>query len=248
MHPASRFLAVTAAAALWSATPAVAQSAASSGISAEVTTDLRERGISWSDGKAAAVIDGTLALTSDLSLQASARTLRGSPRHGDSTAGFDIGPRLSTWAGGWELSGGVTARLFTGHGKLNYVEIDATAERMLGPAWLAVGADFAPSQAAIGSTGNLHLRADAGISLPGTPLSLSAGGGYTLGGSTADPRSARLRPRGDYGDYQVSIEASQRNLGLGLRFTDTFGGDTGDYPALAGHDGARVAAYARLFL
>ncbi len=234
-----------AATATISTVPAYGQAATRSGLSFEGTSDLRERGLGWSNGQAALVVDGELAVINNLSLEASAATLRGSERHGDSDLGLTIGPRISTFVAGWSLSAGVTGHVFTGKGSLDYVEIDGMVARSIGPAQLGIGASFAPSQDSIGGE-NLYLHADAAVGVPGTPLTVYGGIGHTTGSSSDDPRAARLRPGGDYTDYYVGVERVQNNLALGLRYTDTsIDNDRGLSPYADRHDGSRVSAYIR---
>lgn len=228
-----------------STVPAYGQAATRSGLSFEGTSDLRERGLGWSNGEAALVVDGTLAVTNNLSLEASAATLRGSERHGDSDLGLTFGPRISAVAAGWSLSAGLTGRVFTGEGSLDYVEIDGSAARSIGPAQIGIGVSFAPSQDAIGGE-NLYLHADAAVGVPGTPLTVYGGVGHTTGSSSDDPRAARLRPGGEYTDYYIGVERVQNNLALGLRYTDTsVDNDRGLSPYADRHDGSRVSAYVR---
>ena len=59
-------------------------------IEMDVMTDLRERGLSWSDGEAAARIFVEVPVSSALSVSAQGATLRGSDRHGGADAGFDL--------------------------------------------------------------------------------------------------------------------------------------------------------------
>lgn len=251
LMPPRRAVACTFMALPMGAAAALAQPVATSGMSAEITTDLRERGLGWSGGKPALVVDGTLALSPELSLDARAMTLRGSARHGGSDAGFDIGPRASIAVEDWDLSARVRGRFFTGQGTLDYVEAGLSAARTVGPAWVAVGVDFAPSQAAIGGD-NLYLWSNASLGLPGTPVTLEAGGGYTMG-ENSSTAAARLRPRGNHANYHVGLEANRRNLSLGVRFSGTFGGKEAALPALPDqpgpeHSGERIAAYARVSL
>lgn len=235
------------------AAPALAQPVAQSGVSAEIMTDYRERGLSWSDSDPAVRMDATLALGDTFSIEAGAATLRGADRHGGSDLGVTIAPRYSTFAGGWRVSGGLTGHIFVGaddgRGNLDYVELVGEAERTLGPARLAVGAAFAPSQRAIGGS-NLNLHADLSVGVPGTPVTAFAGGGHTLGSSNGDPRRARLRPDGDYTDWYLGLEHSRGPLALGVIYTDTTIGrlDMVASPYLEGGAGSRLSGYLRFSL
>jgi len=233
------------------ATPASAQSMAQTGASVEATTDYRRHGLSWSDSDPALRADATLALNYDLSLSASASTLRGSRRHGGSEVGFTIGPRYSTSAAGFDLSAGITGNLFAGTDEgargMDYVELDGRAARTLGPVQLALSISYAPSQDAIGGSYG-HAGGDLSLGLPGSPLTAYVGGGYSFGDSNGDPRSARLRPDGNYGDWYVGLEQSYGPLSVGMLYTDT-SIDRSRAAAVEYGDrgtGERLSAYARI--
>lgn len=230
-----------------------AQAMAQSDLSVKATTDYRERGLSWSNSDPALRADATIALSYDVTIEASAATLRGSARHGGSDWGFTVAPRYSTSVAGWDLSAGVAGHLFAGAdkrtGTLDYVELESRAAKTLGPAQLALDVSYAPSQAAIGGS-NVHLGADLGVGVPGTPFTAFVGGGYSFGDASGDPRSTRLRPDGDYADWYAGLERSRGPLSMGVIYTDTsIGGnrETGNR-YLDGGTGARISGYLRFFL
>ncbi|PEQ11996.1 hypothetical protein B2G71_14550 [Novosphingobium sp. PC22D] len=230
------------------ATPASGQAVRQSGASVQFRTDDRERGLSWSDGEAALSLEGTLAVSPALSIDAGVTSLRGSSRHGGSDFGLTISPRYTVQSAGWELSGGVNGYLFDGDGELNFIEVEASAGYLIGPVSLVGRARFAPSQDAIGGS-NVHLGANAGLGIPGSPFSLYGGVGYSFG-STSDPvRAARLRPGGDYADYYLAVERMQRNLALGIEWTDTSikRADAAS-PFSDDNTGQRLTAYVRIRL
>lgn len=246
LAPASALLAATA-------TPAGAQSMTRTGVSVEATTDYRRNGLSWSDSDPAVRADATLALGYKLSVSASAATLRGSQRHGGSDVGFAVGPRYSTSAGGFQLSAGATGNLFVGADKaakgMDYIELDGRAARTLGPAQLALSVAYAPSQDAIGGSYG-HAGGDLSVGLPGSPITAYLGGGYAFGDSNGDPRSARLRPDGNYADWYVGLEHSYGPLSVGMLYTDT-SIDRNRAAAVEFGDrgtGERLSAYARISL
>lgn len=201
-------------------TPVHAQSAERSSIALELTSDFRNRGLSWSDGDPTIVVDGTIAITDGFALDLQAAGLRESQRHGGSDLGLAASPRFNWFRSGWTLSAGATGHVFTGEGKLNYIELDASAAHSIGPLQLGLGASFAPSQSAIGGS-NLYLDANLAAGIPGTPFTIFGGAGYTMGSSNGSARAARLRPEGDYADYHVGIEHVRGPLALGLRYSDT---------------------------
>ena len=118
-----------------------AQSAPASA-SIEFETDHRERGLSWSDGKAAFGLEASLPVTYDLALDLDAVTLRDSARHGGADVGLTIAPRYTLRTGGWDVSAGVRGNVFIGRSGTSYVELTGDVARTLGPAQLVVGAAF----------------------------------------------------------------------------------------------------------
>lgn len=223
-----------------------AQSAPASA-SIEFETDHRERGLSWSDGKAAFGLEASLPVTYDLALDLDAVTLRDSARHGGADVGLTIAPRYTLRTGGWDMSAGVRGNVFIGRSGTSYVELTGDVARTLGPAQLVVGAAFAPAQDAIGGS-NLYIDAQLSASLPGTPVTLYGGIGHTSGSSRNDPRVARLRPGGDYLDHHLGAEYTAANLAAGVRYSGTsIGADEVDSlsPWTDRHTGSRVMAYLR---
>lgn len=224
---------------------AAAQSAPT--ISLEAETDHPERGLSWSDGKAAFGVSASVPVTYDLALDLDAVTLRDSARHGGADVGLKVAPRYTVHSAGWDLSAGLRGNVFVGRSGTSYVELTGEVARTLGPAQLVVGAAFAPAQDAIGGS-NLYLDAQLSASIPGTPLTLYGGVGHTSGSSRDDARVARLRPGGDYLDHHVGAEYTEANFAAGLRYSGTsIGADEVDRtsPWADRHYGSRVMAYFR---
>jgi uncharacterized protein (TIGR02001 family) len=210
------------------AVPALSATAQTGGgrpsLAVEATNDLRARGLSWSGGRPTVRAFLDLPITGGLGLEASAAALRGSRRHGGADAGFDIG---GVWRGGdgpWTLSGGVVGHLFADRSALNYAEGQARAAYMIGPATLGLSAAYAPSQDAIGGD-NLHVGADASIFIPATPITLDASVGHSSGGRNNSPqawdRARRLRPAGDYWDFNIGLTYVRAPWSLGLHLSDT---------------------------
>lgn len=229
----------------------MAQSVLDASAAIEGSTDIRDRGLSQTGGKAALSVDGTLPITSTLILDGRAMTLRGSNRNGDSQFGLEIAPGLRPSSGGWTMNAGARAHIYADAGELDYVEIEGGLSRTLGPAWLKLGASYAPSQDAIGGD-NLHLSADAELGVPATGFTLFAGVGRSWGSTKDNPvaaeRAVRLRPDGDYTDYHVGIERSQLNVTYGLQYTDTTIDTSAnrDSRYWDNDSGARVSGYFRV--
>ncbi len=78
---------------------------------------------------------------------------------------------------------GVIAYIYpdAGAGDFDYVEFYGSVGVGLGPADVTLGVAYAPDQDSLGGTDNFYLYADAGIGIPGTPVSLSGHVGYTDG-------------------------------------------------------------------
>lgn len=64
------------------------------------------------------------------------------------------------------------------------LEFYGSVSPTLGPVGLTFGLAYAPKQDSLGGTDNLYLYTDAGVEIPGTPISLSAHLGYTDGALT----------------------------------------------------------------
>lgn len=230
------------------ASPSQAQATLAPEIALEATTDLRERGLSWSDGKAAVAVSGTVPVTYDLTFDLEAVTLRDSPRHGGADVGLSFAPRYSMMSGGWGFHAGVRGNVFVGRSGMNYVELTGEVEHTIGPARFIAGMDFAPSQDAIGGR-NLHVEIQASAGIPGMPLTVYGGIGHTTGSSNDRANAGRLRPGGDYTDHHFGAEYSRANLSFGLRYTGTsIDADEVNQTMRYNdrHYGSRLLAYARI--
>lgn len=210
----------------------------------EVASDERVRGLSWSEGKAAATVGARVPVLADVELSAAATTLRGSARHGGADALLRLGASWSREVGsGWRFGLGTTGYVFAGANGHNYAEVEARAGYSLGPATLRAALRYAPEQTAIGGS-NLHLALDADFGVPGTPVTLYGGVGHSSGTVSDSPnasgRAQRLRPGGDYWDWSLGGEWIEGPAALGIKWTDTSVG-----PAWA-HAGSRVTGYVRL--
>ena len=197
-----------------------AGSAHAASLDIETSTDLRRRGLSWSDGKPAIDAWATVPLTGGFSVIASAATLRGSPRHGGADAVAETALRYMRQAGAWTLSADIQYLAFLGTTGQNYAQLRATAARDIGPVQLAVQTDWAPPQAAIGGS-NFYLGGRASLGLPGTPVTLAASLGRSMGNDYGSVRSRRLRPGGDYTDFRLDADYVLDRVTLGASFTTT---------------------------
>ncbi|HEY0622452.1 TorF family putative porin [Sphingomonas sp.] len=236
-----------ALAAVATISPAAAQSV-DVDASLEIASDLRERGLSDSGGRATATAAAGLQL-GGLRADARVATLRESARHGGADLGITAELSYRVEQGGWTFDAGGAARLFDGaEGKADYGELFATAAYLIGPAELSAAAFYAPDQSAIGGD-NLYLRARARASLPGTPWSLTGHVGHSSGATDDPVRAARLRPGGSYTDWSLGAEWTLGTFGAGLTYSDTDIDHARVVSPLADarNSGARLTASARIF-
>lgn len=212
-------------------------------VTVEALSDLVERGLSVTDGRAAARarIGGELA--HGLRFDASAATLRGARRNGGADANVDLAASYRLARGAAALDTGVVARFYPGAASgFDYIETFGGVSTLLGPAEIGLSASYAPDQAAIGGD-NLYLRARARAALIGTPISLAAHVGRSNGDADRPARSARLRPTGDYHDWSIGAEYARGAITLALTYTDTdIRRSRAVLPGTGRHAGARLAA------
>lgn len=181
----------------------------------EVTSAEVRGGIGWSGGQASASADARLDLGAvDASLRLA--ILRGARRHGGADIVADVALGRD-----WQL-GAVTFRTEAiGHifanatERMDYGEFALGARYDIGPLRIGASTWYAPRQGAIGGD-NLHLRATFDAGVPGLPITVHGGLGYTAGHG-AGQRAARLRPDGDFTDWTIGAEY--------VRFPMTFGLD-----------------------
>jgi uncharacterized protein (TIGR02001 family) len=116
------------------------------------------------------------------------------------------------WTGdfnGWKPDVGLYSYLYPGGSDLNYFEIYGALTREFGPVSATVGINYAPNQGNTTSD-NTYVYGKAGIGVPGSPLSLSAGIGYE-NGAFADHKV----------DWNLGISATFGALTVGVSYVDT---------------------------
>ena len=104
-----------------------------------------------------------------------------------------------------------------GGGPADVIEFYGKVKPTLGPVALTLAAYYSPDQDSLGGGDNLYLAADAGISIPGTPISVTGHVGYTDGFLvyTAD---------GDAFDYSVGASVTVLGgLSLGVSYVGVDG-------------------------
>ncbi|OMJ30558.1 hypothetical protein BSZ14_18170 [Sphingomonas sp. Sph1(2015)] len=200
------------------ASPLLAQERPAIGV--EVNSDENRRGLSWSGGRVSPSAD-IFATSGPFEASGRIVALRESDRHGGAGLVGDLTLGASTILGPVTMRGHVTGHLFGGAGfNADYVELGGSAAYTLGPVQVNAGADYAPSQSAIGGD-NLYLHAGAQAGIPGTPWTVLAGVGHSTGKTEDAFRAARLRPGGDYSDWRVGVEHVTGPVTLGLDYVGT---------------------------
>lgn len=187
-------------------------------IAGELATDHRRRGLSWSDGQAGAELSGGVQAGPGLRLDGSIVSLRGSARHGGADAVVDLGFAATGNVGAVRLDAGVTGHVFAGgRGRLDFLELTAGAGTLVGPVAIDLTARYAPDQAAIGGD-NLHMGLRSETALIGTPVTIHASVGRSMG-SVDDPiRAARIRPGGSYTDWSLGADHVTGPLTIGIAY------------------------------
>ena len=220
---------------------------AQNAITAEVgvMTDYRVRGLSWSDGEAAAQAYASVPVTTSFSVSVQATTLREAERHSGADAGIDLSAIYADGSGlvSWYAMG--VGRFFAGGaGELDYFELQGGVSAGLGPAELGVMASFAPAQDALGGS-NFYRRVEGRLGLSGTPVTLTGHIGRSSG-SNDGAQSERLRPGGDYTDWALGAEYNFTALSLTLTYSDTDIEQANVWSVTSDHYGAQVVAGAAL--
>jgi hypothetical protein len=237
---------LTIAAALAGVAGAGAASAQQVDLAAEIATDERRRGISWTDGRGTP--SAAVTVRSGAGLVASARVTgtRDSARHAGAEAVADLEGGYGVDIGLIRVEARAIGHLFAGADPIDgegmdYGELGAGAGLLFGPVQLDLFGRYAPPQDAIGGD-NLYVAARAGAGIPLTPFTLRAGVGRSSG-SVDDPiRAARLRPVGRYHDWMFGVDHVLGPLTLAAEYTGTDiddGPDPSPY-AVRRHAGDRV--------
>jgi uncharacterized protein (TIGR02001 family) len=202
--------------------PAVAAAqAVGTRLSVSAATDLRERGLSLSDGKAAAQIRLTSGLGRGLIADVGVATARNSPRFGGSDFVIDAGTAYRIEAAAFFADAGIYGRAFPGgrHGQA-YGELYGAAGVRLALAEFDLSFAYAPDQSAIGGD-NRYVRLRTRVALVGSPVTITAHVGRTSGDVDDPARAARLRPSGRYTDWRVAADYVLGPTTLGIAYTDT---------------------------
>ena len=204
-------------------TPAFAQEEEASGPFSlsggiAVTSDYRFRGISLSNEKVA--VQPTLTVSHESGLYAGVwgSTLPDSPSYGkfelDLYGGFateiasgttvDVGVTYYTYPGSED--GGAPTDYFEGIGKLSHD---------IGPVSVTGMVAYAPKQNSLGDEDNIYLNLGAGVGVPNTPVTLTAGIGYN------DGSLGLVSPDGKYIDWSVGASFAASFATFSVQYIDT---------------------------
>lgn len=223
---------------------AAATPAAAASLGVEASTDLRRRGLSWSDGKPAVEAWASVPVTGGLSIEGGAASLRGSARHGGADLLAEAALRYTRQSGAFSWWADVQGLGFVGASGENYGQLRSGAAFGIGPVQLSGIASWAPPQAAIGGS-NVYVGGSVNLGIPLTPLTLRASAGHSTGTDDGSGRANRLRPGGDYSDFRFDADYVLGPVTLGASFTTTtISARPGD--RFADHAGSRVLLRASL--
>jgi hypothetical protein len=236
---------IAAAAALVSATPALAQEEPPKEFtiagSAAIVSDYRFRGVSQTDKEMAVQAGVSVTHQSGLYAGVWASNLAGWGTFGGSNMELDIYGGYAVEVGGAKIDVGLTWYMYPGGADTTdfaepYVKVSGT----LGPVNALVGVAYAPQQRALGQwyfTGadaasgiynapgdkedNLYVWTDVSAGLPGTPITLKGHLGHSWGNPGLGPNGTSLTPTGSYLDWSLGAEAALGPLVLGVSYVDT---------------------------
>ena len=205
-------------------------------------SDYRFRGVSQSDKDPA--VQGTIQVTHKSGLYVG---VFGSNLAGWGTFG---GPNLeSDVFGGFKfpigdgasVDIGLTWYMYAGGAdKTDFAEPYVKLNGTLGPVSLVAGVAYAPKQEALGrwyragaefvagtpsdpgdKEDNLYIWGDAAAAIPSTPLTVKGHLGYSDGNSGLGPNGTSVAPTGEYFDWLLGVDATWKNLTLGVAYVDT---------------------------
>ncbi|WP_332819448.1 TorF family putative porin [Sphingopyxis sp.] len=204
-------------------TPAFAQEEEASGPFSlsggiSVTSDYRFRGVSLSNEKVEVQSTLTLSHESGFYVGAWGSGLPDSPAYGkyelDLYGGFateiasgttvDLGVTYYTYPGSHD--GGAPTDYFEGIGKLTHD---------IGPVSVTGLVAYAPKQNSLGDDDNIYLNLGAGFGIPDSPVTLTAGLGYT------DGSLGLVAADGNYLDWSVGASFAAGPLTFSAQYIDT---------------------------
>lgn len=207
-----------------------------------LVSDYRFRGVSQSDKDPA--VQGSITVTHKSGLYvgffgsnlAGWGTFGGPNLESDVIAGYKTA--LSEHV---SLDVGLTWYMYAGGAdETDFAEPYAKLTGTVGPASLTAGVAYAPKQEALGRvyrTGaeyvagtpfdpgdkedNLYVWGDAALPIAHTPFTLKGHLGYSDGNPGLGPNGTSVAPTGKYLDWLIGVDATWKNLTLGIAYIDT---------------------------
>ncbi|MFZ5748915.1 MAG: TorF family putative porin [Pseudomonadota bacterium] len=229
---------------LATATPAFAQEETSppepvtiSG-GATVVSDYRFRGFSQTNEEA--TIQGTFTISHESGLYVGTW---------GSGIGFANGTEIDLYGGystditdGVGIDVGATVYLYPGASNSTIIEPYAKLKTSIGPASLTTGIAWAPGgQDSLGGDSGVYVSGDLGLSVPGTPLSVTGHAGWAKSDSFLGGLD------GEVFDYSIGVSASWKALTLGVAYVNTDETTTGGWKEGIGADGAAIFSLSAAF-
>ncbi len=197
--------------------------------SATVVSDYRFRGISQTDKKPA--VQGSITISHESGIYA---TVWGSSVDDYVTASTQAHQEIDLILGFKKSFGGTTVDLGALYylypktklpgdlSKSNFIEPYVAVSQSFGPATAKVTLNYAPKQSALSlnqispKKDNVYLGGDLSVSVPNTPLGLTAHLGHTWGPSW-------LSIGNKYTDWSLGATYTRKALTLGVQYVDTNG-------------------------
>ena len=210
--------------------------------SAALASDYRFRGVSQPDQQMAVQAGLTVAHQSGIYAGVWASNLAGWGTFGGANMELDLIAGLKApLSSNARLDVGATWYMYPGGADTtDFVEPYAKLTGTQGPVSLTPGIAYAPKQRALGRwyfTGrdaaagiyndpgakndNTYVWGDAAVGLARTPLTAKAHIGHSWGNPGLSPNATSLAPTGRYWDWSLALDASWRNLTLGVAYVGT---------------------------
>ncbi len=228
------------------ATPAFAQDqppavTISGGVT--VVSDYRFRGISQTDKTPA--LQGSMTVAHESGFYASVwgSSVRGYVvANGNTSQELDLILGFKKTFGGTTFDAGLLYYAYpkSGPGNTNFAEPYVAISQAIGPVTAKATVAYAPKQRALAldqvgaRNDNVYLAGDLSAGIPGTPVSVSAHIGHTLGPSW-------LSIGKEYTDYSVGASATFKSITVGVQYVDA---DGAPFITPSGKDAANGAVVA----
>lgn len=210
--------------------------------SAALVSDYRYRGVSQTDKDPA--VQGSITVTHNSGIYGGfwASNLAGWGTFGGPNLELDLIAGFKTaLAEGVTIDAGVTWYMYPGGAdESDFIEPYVKLSGSVGPVSLTAGVAYAPEQESLGRVyrnaaefvagtlfdlgdkeDNLYVWGDASSAIPGTPLTVKGHLGYSDGNPGLGPNGTSVAPTGTYLDWMLGVDATFKNLILGIAYIDT---------------------------